>query len=380
MTRFPTPLRSLFLLLLCSAVFYPAGPLHAVPFLRGDADANGTVEMADAVRIFGFLFLGTPRVLPCKDAADANDSGNVDLSDGVTILSYLFLGGPELPPPFPGCGYDPTEDALDCRVHAFCPVPFCEKLLSEGTNVDVGGHTLRYLSQGQGCPGIVLDAGLGDSGIQSWNGIAASVAQIGRILLYDRAGYGSSQLGPEPRTPEQLVTELHTLLEKVHFEPPYVLVGHSMSGYTQRVFASMYPAEVGGMVFVDGSHEHFFLRWAEVYPAEWEEGNRFLDAHISSGAPGAQAEWRSFRDFRLIAPNQIPDVPIVVLTGLKPGTDFSPEVEQALAQFWDEAHELLARSVTNGTHISLPGIGHYIHQERPQVVIDAIRQVVEAVK
>jgi hypothetical protein len=38
---------------------------------------------------------------------------------------------------------------------------------------------------------------------------------------------------------------------------------------------------------------------------------------------------------------------------------------------------MLARSVTHGIHTSLPGVGHYIHQERPQVVIDAIRQVVE---
>ena len=80
----------------------------------------------------------------------------------------------------------------------------------------------------------------------------------------------------------------------------------------------------------------------------------------------------------MVALGPIPDVPIVVLTGLKDGTDFSLEVEQALTQFWNEAHEMLAQSLTNGTHISLPGVGHYIHQERPQVVIDAIRSLVSS--
>src|SRR5262245_57516850 len=216
--------------------FTPGESLKAVPFIRGDVDANGNLEIADAVRIFGFLFLGTPRFLSCKDAADANDSEEVDLSDGVYILAYLFLGGSEPPAPFPGCGADPTDEALDCRSHAFCPVPFCDRTASQVADIDVGGHTLRFQSRGTGCPGIVLDAGLGDSGIESFSGILTQVAGISRILVYDRAGYGGSPLGPEPRTAEQLSTELHTLLEKTDFEPPYVLVGHSMSGYNQRVF------------------------------------------------------------------------------------------------------------------------------------------------
>ena len=70
--------------------------------------------MADAVRIFGYLFLGDTDP-SCLDATDANDSGEVDISDGVYVLSFLFTGGREPPAPYPNPGLDPTQDSLDCR-------------------------------------------------------------------------------------------------------------------------------------------------------------------------------------------------------------------------------------------------------------------------
>src|SRR5262249_25062044 len=80
-------------------------------FRRGDADANGAIELSDAIRILGFLFLGGAKP-ECMDAADFDDSGNVDISDAVSDLSYLFLGGQ--PPADPGpkvCGPDKLQEA-----------------------------------------------------------------------------------------------------------------------------------------------------------------------------------------------------------------------------------------------------------------------------
>jgi hypothetical protein len=83
-------------------------------FVRGDANADGSIDITDAVFTLMFLFLGGPQS-PCMDAADANDSGSLDLSDGIFILSYLFAGAGGLPPPYPDCGPDPTDDSLvDC--------------------------------------------------------------------------------------------------------------------------------------------------------------------------------------------------------------------------------------------------------------------------
>lgn len=91
---------------------------QGVSFLRGDITGEGTLNISDPVRLLGWLFLSDPEP-GCLDAADANDDGRVDLSDSVQVLSYLFLGNREIAPPFPGCGLDPTADALGCKVG--CP-------------------------------------------------------------------------------------------------------------------------------------------------------------------------------------------------------------------------------------------------------------------
>jgi len=85
-----------------------------VPFIRGDSNRSGSVDLSDAVTILNYLFLGTA-VLKCKDAADADDNGRLELTDAVYILGHLFLGHAEPPPPFPKAGTDPTEDALGCN-------------------------------------------------------------------------------------------------------------------------------------------------------------------------------------------------------------------------------------------------------------------------
>jgi hypothetical protein len=88
------------------------------PFIRGDVNGDDEVDLSDAVRILIGLFAGVP--LSCPDAADIDDTGNVDLADPIGILSFLFLAAPSPPPPFPGCGADPTPDDLACPP-ADCP-------------------------------------------------------------------------------------------------------------------------------------------------------------------------------------------------------------------------------------------------------------------
>lgn len=83
-------------------------------FIRGDADDDGALTLADAIRIVNWLFSNGPAP-PCEAAADANDDGTVDLSDAIFILQNRFLGGPQPPPPYPACGPDPTSDSLSCN-------------------------------------------------------------------------------------------------------------------------------------------------------------------------------------------------------------------------------------------------------------------------
>ena len=94
------------------------------PFHRGDANADGSVDISDPSRVFAFLFLGaTPPT--CLDSADANDDGNIDITDGVFLLRYLFNGAGQPPAPGPPgseCGNDPANggDSLSCVSYDSC--------------------------------------------------------------------------------------------------------------------------------------------------------------------------------------------------------------------------------------------------------------------
>jgi hypothetical protein len=88
------------------------GPLPELEFLRGDANNDGDIDIADAVSIISDLFLGREALAPCRDALDSNDDGAIDTSDAVYIIAFQFLGAPPPPPPYPEPGFDPTPDSI----------------------------------------------------------------------------------------------------------------------------------------------------------------------------------------------------------------------------------------------------------------------------
>jgi hypothetical protein len=81
-------------------------------FLRADSNGDGSVDIADALRVLRHLYAGVS--IACADAADANDDERLNLADATYILAYLFQDGPAIPAPFPGAGTDPNGDELGC--------------------------------------------------------------------------------------------------------------------------------------------------------------------------------------------------------------------------------------------------------------------------
>jgi pimeloyl-ACP methyl ester carboxylesterase len=138
-----------------------------------------------------------------------------------------------------GAIYESLAEAADAKAY---PPP--------GQMVDVGGYRLHLNCTGSGSPTVVIEAGWGDTSA-SWGWVQPEVAKTTRICTYDRAGMGWSEASPQPRTAREFAKELHTLLVKANEPGPYVLVGHSLGGYTVRVYSHDYPAEVVGVVFVD---------------------------------------------------------------------------------------------------------------------------------
>jgi pimeloyl-ACP methyl ester carboxylesterase len=126
----------------------------------------------------------------------------------------------------------------------------------------VDGHQMHIVCTGEGSPTVILEAGGGHFSA-TWARVQPMVAQSTRVCAYDRAGYGWSEPGPEPRDAQRIATELQTLLDVVGVEPPYVLVGHSLGGIYARVYNAHYPGEVVGMVLVDATHPDSWARQGE---------------------------------------------------------------------------------------------------------------------
>ena len=135
-----------------------------------------------------------------------------------------------------------------------------------GQLLDVDGHPMHIVCAGEGSPTAILEAGAGAFSA-TWGWIQPAVAQQTRVCAYDRAGFGWSDVGPEPRDARQIAHELHTLLEETGVEPPYVMVGHSLGGIYVRVYNAEYPGEVVGMALIDSTH-----------PDNWERQGESLDA------------------------------------------------------------------------------------------------------
>jgi hypothetical protein len=93
-------------------------------FKRGDANRDGTMNIADAVYVLQNIFAGGPAIR-CMDAADANDDENVNIADAVYLLQNIFAGGAPLPAPGPeACGPDPTSHPggqADLAACEYCP-------------------------------------------------------------------------------------------------------------------------------------------------------------------------------------------------------------------------------------------------------------------
>lgn len=293
-----------------------------------------------------------------------------------------------------------------------------------GKLVDVGGHRLHVIVQGEGCPTVVMDAGLAHVSAV-WNFVQPEVAQFTRVCTFDRAGHAWSQHGPFPRTSWQICRELHALLANARIEGPYVLVGHSFGGLNMYLYASMYPEEVAGLVLLDALskdvHLHvprefgyfivanrlkyllfsrltrlgvtrFYLRvkgadaaqdFIVHLPLELRQAviagylrKTFVAAGRESAALRASVE-----QVRLAAP--LRDIPLVVVAhGIPEMFSGLPSAAEAARaeQRWQTMQMELAQLSPSGKFLVAEKSGHKIHIDQPELVVEVIRQVVAAAR
>lgn len=141
-----------------------------------------------------------------------------------------------------------------------------------GQFVVCGNYRLHYVTAGEGDITIVLDHSLG--GVEGYL-LLEELAYLSRVCIYDRAGFGWSDCSFRPRTSEQIVRELDILLRGANLKPPYILVGNSFGSYNMRLYAHRFPEKVAGLVLTDGLHESAMLRMPFTL--------RFLQLFFASG-------------------------------------------------------------------------------------------------
>jgi|GEM_PF-2316358 len=124
-----------------------------------------------------------------------------------------------------------------------------------GSRVAVGGGEM-YVEIGglEGAVPVVFVPGLGD-GANSFCTYAAQIADSYRTITYDPAGMGMSDPSSSENTPDQEIFDLHSMLDAIDIDGPYVFVGHSRGGALVRRYAQLFPEEVLGVVLVDATNE-----------------------------------------------------------------------------------------------------------------------------
>ncbi|MDJ0581641.1 alpha/beta hydrolase [Crocosphaera sp.] len=128
--------------------------------------------------------------------------------------------------------------------------------VTPGNLIDLGGYKVHYYQKGEGDITVVFDHSLG--GIEGYF-LINKIAEITKVFIYDRPGYGCSDSSPKQRCSEEIVYELDQILQKAEVSPPYLLVGDSFGSYNVRLYAHYFPERVCGIVLTDGLHEKGML-------------------------------------------------------------------------------------------------------------------------
>jgi len=291
-----------------------------------------------------------------------------------------------------------------------------------GKLYQVGDIQMHLYCTGEGSPTVILEAGAASPSL-TWFLVQAEVAKFTRVCSYDRAGIGWSDPASEPLSSDQVAEDLHQLLQAASVPGPYILAGHSLGGIFVRSFTRQYPSEVAGLVLVDSSHESQNQRfpagytaysqkqnmtyslcqalspfglvrlarlWNMMIPksiAETPEGQAAMSTmYRSTFCKAAYNEILAHSESQAVSPASLGDLPLVVLTATATWEAIPEAVIQGMGgqAVFDQLIQVgrglqleLVGLSTRGRQVMADKSGHYIMWDQPELVIDAIRALVE---
>ncbi len=281
-----------------------------------------------------------------------------------------------------------------------------------GKLIAMGEFYMHLYCIGEGSPAVILEAGLNDFYV-AWSKVQPEIAKVTRVCSYDRAGLGWSEANPNPRKSEVMAEELHTLLTNAGVEGPYILVGHSFGGIVMRVFARQYPSETAGIVLVDSAHEDQGARLPFIQSTVDKTINQFRSLSLLSrfglialspaSIPNRGFSGDAYKQYQAIlattnyfdcaiaettafyadAPSVkaagLGDLPLIVLShGLPDKTSGIDQTQQIqFEQEWSKMQKELVDLSSQGKQIIAEQSSHYIQLDQPELVIEAILELVK---
>jgi len=268
-----------------------------------------------------------------------------------------------------------------------------------GSLVELNGRKVHVLCAGEGSPTVILEAGLPGSSL-TWMSVFSEIAELTRVCAYDRPGYGWSQPTTSPRTAETIVQELRVLLQSTDTQPPYILVGHSFGGLLMQLYATRFPNEFTGMVLVDSSHPdqaHRTLDLQEIDTISFAMktlgpiGIVRLLFPVPAGNPESRDVSVREQERELLMTSRTLRTAAREMSGLRESlrqvTDSTVDLGskplvvlsegRRRAESWQALQEDLSRMSTNSEWQVVDGAGHFVQHDQPDVVVDAVRRVIE---
>ncbi|GAB2556252.1 alpha/beta hydrolase [Rhodanobacter koreensis] len=292
-----------------------------------------------------------------------------------------------------------------------------------GNLVSIGGNRqLNLRCSGHGSQTVLLEAGAHADSV-TWFRLQPLLAPLVRVCSYDRAGYGFSDEGPLPRGLDADVADLHALIHAAGISTPVILVGHSLGSNIVRRYAELNPADVSGMVLLDPPAQHiaaFSPAWVKAdddlatrrfaFLAQCLKGA--VDGTLATPPPalehclGGPTSWASpavnaaMRNYKLrpvywrtliselqenvsvfrqpVSPKESHgSLPLIVLKAANTYADMpaNDSDRKMLEAARDKTQEAIVATSKRGELRLVPSSSHDIQLDQPQVVADAVTQV-----
>ncbi|MBU3135792.1 alpha/beta hydrolase [Clostridium gasigenes] len=238
------------------------------------------------------------------------------------------------------------------------------------------GHKIFSKYVEKGAPTVVFETGLGDDS-GSWDYVQNQVSKLTSTFSYDRAGIGKSDKAPTPRTCLDIVYDLVDLLSKAPVEYPYILVGHSFGGLVIRLFASMYPELVLGIILVDAAPEYKEISYEKILP----EKNILPNREYLNNPMLNSEKIDKIQSYDQISSNKyLYDIPLtVIIRGLSDVFDQDLPNERIL-EIDQELQLNFLKLSTKSKVVIAKNSTHFIQNDEPEIIIEEIKKMLSIFK